>query len=106
MHIRCVKDLETALHNYKSISVDAPEQASWSVAENDRFEPALVECKKLVAEIGTMMSVQVIIIEGSMISSNPYFSTTLTSNPCCALSLSSSAAATSALSVCFASLSL
>ncbi|KAL1325326.1 hypothetical protein HN51_035401 [Arachis hypogaea] len=68
-----VKDLETALHNYKSISADAPRQVIWSVAENYRFEPALVECKKLVAEIGTMMSVQVI-IEGSMNSSNPYFS--------------------------------
>lgn len=33
----------------------------------------LLQCKKLIAEIGDMMSVQVI-VEGSMNSSNPYFS--------------------------------
>ncbi|KAL2590681.1 hypothetical protein AAZV13_13G301900 [Glycine max] len=59
--------------SYKSISSDAPGQLIWSVAENYRFEPGLVECKKLIAGIGKMMSVQVI-IEGSMNSSNPYFS--------------------------------
>ncbi|OIW08960.1 hypothetical protein TanjilG_05936 [Lupinus angustifolius] len=66
-------ELETALYNYRSISADAPGQLIWSVAENYRFEPAIVESKKLIAEIGEMMSVQVI-IEGSMNSSNPYFS--------------------------------
>ncbi|CAL0332471.1 unnamed protein product [Lupinus luteus] len=69
----CTSELETALYNYRSISADAPGQLIWSVAENYRFEPALVESKKLIAEIGEMMSVQVI-IEGSMNSSNPYFS--------------------------------
>ncbi|XP_057452708.1 uncharacterized protein LOC130744551 [Lotus japonicus] len=69
----CISELETALSNYKSICADAPRQLVWSVAENYRFEPALVECKKLIADIGKMMSVQVI-IEGSMNSSNPYFS--------------------------------
>ncbi|QHO29786.1 Oxidoreductase family, NAD-binding rossmann fold protein [Arachis hypogaea] len=67
-----VKDLKIALQNYKSVFADALGQAIWSVAKNYRFEPALVEGKKLVAEIGAMMSVQVI-IEGSMNSSNPYF---------------------------------
>ncbi|KAI5400804.1 hypothetical protein KIW84_065604, partial [Lathyrus oleraceus] len=52
---------------------DAPGQIIWSVAENYRFEPALIEGKKLIADIGKMMSVQVI-VEGSMNSSNPYFS--------------------------------
>ncbi|KAH1219215.1 Uncharacterized protein GmHk_13G039401 [Glycine max] len=66
-------ELEAALSSYKSISSDAPGQLIWSVAENYRFEPGLVECKKLIAGIGKMMSVQVI-IEGSMNSSNPYFS--------------------------------
>ncbi|TKY48347.1 oxidoreductase protein [Spatholobus suberectus] len=66
-------ELEAALSSYKSISADAPGQLIWSVAENYRFEPGLVECKKLIADIGKMMSVQVI-IEGSMNSSNPYFS--------------------------------
>ncbi|XP_019448287.1 PREDICTED: uncharacterized protein LOC109351303 [Lupinus angustifolius] len=69
----CTSELETALYNYRSISADAPGQLIWSVAENYRFEPAIVESKKLIAEIGEMMSVQVI-IEGSMNSSNPYFS--------------------------------
>ncbi|KAK7272022.1 hypothetical protein RJT34_28360 [Clitoria ternatea] len=69
----CTSELENALSSYKSISADAPGQLIWSVAENYRFEPALVECKKLIAGIGKMMSIQVI-IEGSMNSSNPYFS--------------------------------
>lgn len=69
----CTSELETALSSYKSISADAPGQLIWSVAENYRFEPGLVECKKLIAGIGKMMSVHVI-IEGSMNSSNPYFS--------------------------------
>ncbi|KAL5082603.1 hypothetical protein RYX36_011024, partial [Vicia faba] len=69
----CTNELETALSAYKSISADAPDQIIWSVAENYRFEPALVEGKKLIADIGKMMSVQVI-VEGSMNSSNPYFS--------------------------------
>ncbi|CAK8536017.1 unnamed protein product [Lathyrus sativus] len=69
----CIDELETALSTYKSISADAPGQIIWSVAENYRFEPALVEAKKLIADIGKMMSVQVI-VEGSMNSSNPYFS--------------------------------
>ncbi|XP_074292577.1 dehydrogenase FPY6 [Silene latifolia] len=45
----------------------------WAVAENYRFEPAFVEGRKLVTEIGDMMNVQVV-VEGSMNSSNPYFS--------------------------------
>ncbi|KAF7805378.1 YMR315W isoform A [Senna tora] len=69
----CTSELETALLNYKSISVDGSGHLIWAVAENYRFEPAFVESKKLVADIGKMMNVQVI-IEGSMNSSNPYFS--------------------------------
>ncbi|GKA48662.1 NAD(P)-binding Rossmann-fold superfamily protein, partial [Tanacetum coccineum] len=41
--------------------------------ENYRFEPAFVEGRKLVSQIGEMMSVQ-LIVDGSMNSSNPYFS--------------------------------
>ncbi|KAL1832060.1 hypothetical protein ACET3Z_001711 [Daucus carota] len=48
-------------------------QPIWAVAENYRFEPAFVESKKLMAEIGDMMSIQVI-IEGSMNGSNQYLS--------------------------------
>ncbi|KAL5567204.1 hypothetical protein UlMin_030368 [Ulmus minor] len=66
-------ELEAALASYDSISAQVTGKPIWAVAENYRFEPAFVECKKLIAEIGDMMSVQVI-IEGSMNSSNPYFS--------------------------------
>ncbi|KAK1356123.1 glucose--fructose oxidoreductase [Heracleum sosnowskyi] len=68
-----VKEAETALASYNSINTDVAGQPIWAVAENYRFEHAFVESKKLMAEIGEMMSIQVI-IEGSMNSSNPYFS--------------------------------
>lgn len=68
-------ELETALARYKAICANLSDQPIWAVAENYRFEPAFVESKKLIAEIGDMMSVQVI-VEGSMNSSNPYFSST------------------------------
>lgn len=68
-----ISEIENALSRYNSICPDPPGQPIWAVAENYRFEPAFVECKKLIAEIGDMMSVQVI-VEGSMNSSNPYFS--------------------------------
>nr|GEV98317.1 NAD(P)-binding Rossmann-fold superfamily protein [Tanacetum cinerariifolium] len=68
-----ITELETALSSYNSLYNDQPTQNIWAVAENYRFEPAFVESRKLVSEIGDMMSVQVI-IEGSMNSSNPYFS--------------------------------
>ncbi|WCJ36962.1 NAD(P)-binding Rossmann-fold superfamily protein [Euphorbia peplus] len=68
-----VSEIETALSRYKSLCANSPSSPIWAVAENYRFEPAFVECKKLLAEIGDMMTVQVI-IEGSMNSSNPYFS--------------------------------
>uniref|UniRef100_A0A1J3JN23 Glucose--fructose oxidoreductase n=1 Tax=Noccaea caerulescens TaxID=107243 RepID=A0A1J3JN23_NOCCA len=68
-----ISEIETAMSSYKNISADSPSRPIWAVAENYRFEPAFVELKKLVAEIGDMMNVQ-LIIEGSMNSSNPYFS--------------------------------
>lgn len=68
-----ISELEYALSNYNSLSANFLRQPLWAVAENYRFEPAFVECKKLIADIGDMMSVQVI-VEGSMNSSNPYFS--------------------------------
>ncbi|KAB1227702.1 hypothetical protein CJ030_MR1G005709 [Morella rubra] len=71
--LQATSELETALSSYKSICANLPCQPIWAVAENYRFEPAFIECKKLMADIGNMMSVQVI-IEGSMNSSNPYFS--------------------------------
>ncbi|XWS73488.1 hypothetical protein CRYUN_Cryun02cG0133600 [Craigia yunnanensis] len=65
-------EIETALASYNLICTN-PGQPIWAVAENYRFEPAFVESKKLMADVGDMMNVQVI-IEGSMNSSNPYFS--------------------------------
>lgn len=68
-----ISEVETALSCYNSICSNPSTQTIWAVAENYRFEPAFVESRKLMSEIGDMMSVQVI-IEGSMNSSNPYFS--------------------------------
>ncbi|VVA98957.1 unnamed protein product [Arabis nemorensis] len=71
--LQAISEIETALSSYRNISADSPRCPIWAVAENYRFEPAFVELKKLIAEIGDMMNVQ-LIIEGSMNSSNPYFS--------------------------------
>ncbi|XP_044506394.1 uncharacterized protein YMR315W-like isoform X1 [Mangifera indica] len=68
-----ISEIDKALSGYNSILANVPGQPIWAVAENYRFEPAFVKAKKLMAEIGDMMSVQVI-VEGSMSSSNPYFS--------------------------------
>jgi predicted dehydrogenase len=71
--VAAISEIETAMSSYRNISADSPCRPIWAVAENYRFEPAFVELKKLIAEIGDMMNVQ-LIIEGSMNSSNPYFS--------------------------------
>ncbi|KAG5250049.1 dTDP-3,4-didehydro-2,6-dideoxy-alpha-D-glucose reductase [Salix suchowensis] len=68
-----ISEIETSLSSYKSICANSPGYPIWAVAENYRFEPALLESKKLLADIGKMMSVQ-LIIEASMNSANPYFS--------------------------------
>ncbi|KAL8227245.1 hypothetical protein R6Q57_017077 [Mikania cordata] len=68
-----ITEIETALSCYNSLYNNPSAKKIWAVAENYRFEPAFVESRKLMSEIGDMMSVQVI-IEGSMNSSNPYFS--------------------------------
>ncbi|CAH8339988.1 unnamed protein product [Eruca vesicaria subsp. sativa] len=71
--IAAISEIETAMSSYRNMSADSPCRPIWAVAENYRFEPAFVELKKLVEEVGDMMNVQ-LIIEGSMNSSNPYFS--------------------------------
>ncbi|CDP14087.1 unnamed protein product [Coffea canephora] len=68
-----IDEAEAALSSYHSLRTHLPFQPVWAVAENYRFEPAFEESKKLMAEVGDVMSIQVI-IEGSMTSSNPYFS--------------------------------
>ncbi|KAJ3693183.1 hypothetical protein LUZ60_008663 [Juncus effusus] len=66
-------EAESALSIYNSLNkISKP---IWALAENYRFEPAFVESSKMVKEIGEMMNIQVI-VEGSMNSSNPYFSST------------------------------
>ncbi|KAM3264530.1 dTDP-3,4-didehydro-2,6-dideoxy-alpha-D-glucose 3-reductase [Capsicum annuum] len=67
-----VEEAEKALAHYSSLSATLTHQPIWAVAENYRFEPAIIESKKLISEIGEMINIQVI-IEGSMNSSNPYF---------------------------------
>lgn len=67
-----ISQAETALSLYSSLSANVPGPI-WAVAENYRFERAFVEGRKLVADIGDMMSIQVM-VECSMNSSNPYFS--------------------------------
>ncbi|KAK6925685.1 hypothetical protein RJ641_007404 [Dillenia turbinata] len=64
-------EIEMALRSNQSISTVS--RPIWAVGENYRFEPAFVESRKLVNEMGKMLSFQVV-IEGSMNSSNPYFS--------------------------------
>ncbi|KZV56445.1 hypothetical protein F511_08343 [Dorcoceras hygrometricum] len=64
-----VSELETAMSCYNSFNV-AP---IWAIAENYRFEPAFVEGRKLLSEVGDIINVHTI-IEGSMNISNPYFS--------------------------------
>lgn len=64
-----VSELETAISIYNSFN-PAP---IWAIAENYRFEPAFVEGRKLLSEVGNIINVHTI-IEGSMNITNPYFS--------------------------------
>ncbi|KAJ6829599.1 uncharacterized protein M6B38_357035 [Iris pallida] len=68
-----ITEAETALSCYNSFRASIPHQPIWAVAENYRFEPAFVEARKLINDIGDMLNIHVI-VEGSMNSSNPYFS--------------------------------
>ncbi|WVZ23942.1 hypothetical protein V8G54_002486 [Vigna mungo] len=69
-----ISELETALSSYQSISAGSPGQLIWSVAENFRFESGLIEGKKLIAGIGKIITIN-LIMEASMPTSNPYYST-------------------------------
>ncbi|WVZ01499.1 hypothetical protein V8G54_027568 [Vigna mungo] len=73
--IQGISELETALSSYQSISAGSPGQLIWSVAENYRFESGLIEGKKLIAGIGKIITIN-LIMEASMPTSNPYYSTT------------------------------
>ncbi|GAB2287018.1 hypothetical protein Dimus_021406 [Dionaea muscipula] len=68
-----IVEAEKAMLAYKSLfGEDSHIPRIWAVAENYRFETAFIEGRKLVGEVGDLMSVQ-LIVEGSMNSSNPYF---------------------------------
>ncbi|KAK6802444.1 hypothetical protein RDI58_000224 [Solanum bulbocastanum] len=67
-----VDEAEKALTHYNSLSATLTQQPIWAVAENYRFEPAFIEGKRLISDIGEMVNIQVI-VEGAMNSSNPYF---------------------------------
>lgn len=69
-----ISEAEAALSQYNSVCNNSI-YPIWAVAENYRFEPAFLESRKLMKDIGDVLNVQVI-VEGSMNSSNPYFSST------------------------------
>ncbi|OAY68722.1 Uncharacterized protein ACMD2_03555 [Ananas comosus] len=71
--LQAIAEAETAVSCYQSVPNLVLSKPIWAVAENYRFEPAFVESRKLIDGIGDMMNIQVI-VEGSMNSSNPYFS--------------------------------
>lgn len=68
-----IVEAEKALSDYKTFCASSPGAPYWAVAENYRFEPGFIEGRKVVEELGDLMNVQVI-VEGSMNSTNPYFS--------------------------------
>ncbi|KAH7684328.1 putative oxidoreductase protein [Dioscorea alata] len=63
---------DRALSTYNSIRNNSP-YPIWALAENYRFEPAFVEAKKLVKNVGDVLNIKVA-IEGYLNSSNPFFS--------------------------------
>ncbi|XP_011090402.1 uncharacterized protein YMR315W isoform X2 [Sesamum indicum] len=68
-----INEVKTALSSYNSLSTSLPRQPIWAIAENYRFEPAILEGKKLMPDIGDLVNFQ-ILVEAPMNSSNPYFS--------------------------------
>ncbi|KAL9272640.1 DNA topoisomerase 6 subunit B-like protein [Drosera capensis] len=71
--LQAIEEASSALSVFKSSLCSPSYPLVWAVAENYRFETAFLEGRKLVSELGDLMSVQ-LIVEGSMNSSNPYFS--------------------------------
>ncbi|KAL0286909.1 UNVERIFIED_CONTAM: hypothetical protein Scaly_2554000 [Sesamum calycinum] len=71
--LQAINEVKTALSTYNSLSTSLPRQPIWAIAENYRFEPAFLEGKKLMPDIGDLVNFQ-ILVEAPMNSSNPYFS--------------------------------
>ncbi|KAK4408232.1 hypothetical protein Sango_0404200 [Sesamum angolense] len=70
---KSINEVKTALSSYNSLSTSLPRQPIWAIAENYRFEPAFLEGKTLMPDIGDLVNFQ-ILVEAPMNSSNPYFS--------------------------------
>ncbi|KAH9303076.1 hypothetical protein KI387_014659, partial [Taxus chinensis] len=68
-----ITEAASALLFYRSLSVSGVRPPVWAIAENYRFEPALLEAATLVKELGDLMTVQ-LTAEAPMNSLNPYFS--------------------------------
>nr|XP_024398161.1 uncharacterized protein LOC112293212 isoform X1 [Physcomitrium patens]XP_024398162.1 uncharacterized protein LOC112293212 isoform X1 [Physcomitrium patens] len=68
-----VADVRKAWSTYQALAVNDKKLPIWAVAENYRFEPALIQTGKFAKEIGQIMGVQVL-IEAPINSSSPYFS--------------------------------
>ncbi|KAL0437249.1 UNVERIFIED_CONTAM: hypothetical protein Sradi_0432800 [Sesamum radiatum] len=73
--LQAINEVKTALSSYNSLITSLPRQPIWAIAENYRFEPAFLEGKKLMPDIGDLVNFQ-ILVEAPMNSSNPYFSST------------------------------
>ncbi|CAM6096394.1 unnamed protein product [Calypogeia fissa] len=67
-----VAEVKNALAKYLSLSASGAKLPIWAVAENYRFEPALLEAAKWVKEAGDVSTVHVT-AEAAMNSANPYF---------------------------------
>lgn len=76
----CVADVRKAWSAYQALATKNVKLPIWAVAENYRFEPALIQAGKFVKELGQIMGVQVL-IEAPMNSSSPYFSSSWRRDP-------------------------
>lgn len=75
-----VSDVRKAWSAYQALATNNAKLPIWAVAENYRFEPALIQAGKFVKELGQIMGVQVL-IEAPMNSSSPYFTSSWRRDP-------------------------
>jgi len=75
-----VAEARDAWSAYQALAGKDVKLPIWAVAENYRFEPALIQAGKFVKDLGAIMGVQVL-IEAPMNSSSPYFSSTWRRDP-------------------------
>lgn len=75
-----VAEVRKAWSAYQALASKDAKLPIWAVAENYRFEPALIQAGKFVKELGQIMGVQVL-IEAPMNSSSPYFTSAWRRDP-------------------------